>query len=147
MDQIKMTEPTLEEQSSNPLSQPIKNILVVEDSPTQAESLKQVLEMEGLTVTLVTDGPEAIEQAQLQAFDLIVLDVELPTLNGYETCQRLKVNPDTADIPVIMFTAHDRPADTLAGLELGIVDYIPKDAFASAVLVGTIRQINKGTEA
>ncbi len=122
----------------------IEHILVVEDSPSQALNLKNLLETEGLTVKVVHDGPEAIEQAQKYRYDLIVLDVELPTLNGYETCRRLKINPITANIPVIIFTCRDRPLDALAGLKLDITDYIPKDAFAQATLIHTIRQLNQG---
>ncbi|MEW5958013.1 MAG: response regulator [Chloroflexota bacterium] len=124
--------------------QPIEHILLVEDSPTQALSLKAVLEMEDLIVHVVGDGPEAIEHVQNQPCDLIVLDIELPTLSGYDTCRRLKLNPVTADLPVIMFTSRGRPADTLAGLETGAIDYIPKDVFAEAILMDTIRQLNAG---
>lgn len=129
--------------------QRIYHILVVEDSATQALSLKFLLEAEGFKVSLAADGPEAIELAQLQGFetdpvDLIILDVELPTLNGYETCRRLKIGPLTTQIPIIMLTSRDRPIDTLAGLEAGGLDYIPKDAFAHAILCHRIRQINQG---
>ena len=124
----------------------VRHILIVEDSQVQAMSLKLLLESENFEVSWVSDGPEAIEQAQSLKFDLIVLDVELPTLNGYETCRRLKADPATAAIPVIMLTSHDHPLETLAGLESGSVDYIPKDAFAHATLVGAIRQLNQGVK-
>ncbi len=120
----------------------IHNVLLVEDSPVQALSLKTALEAEGLAVNIVDDGPEAIEQAQINDYDLIVLDVELKTLDGYDTCRRLKANPATVKIPVIILSRRDRPVDTLTGLNLGVVDYIPKDAFAEATLVNTICFIN-----
>ncbi len=123
---------------------PIQDILLVEDSQVQAMSLKAVLEAQNFRVSWVSDGPEAIEQATARQVDLIVLDVELPTLNGFETCRRLKANPMTAQIPIIMFTSHDHPRETLAGLESGSLDYIPKDAFAQATLMATIRQLNAG---
>ncbi len=122
----------------------IHHVLLVEDSPVQALKLKVVLEAEGLEVNIVDDGPEAIEEAHSNDYDLIVLDIELKTLNGYDTCRRLKLNPGTANIPVIIFSHRDRPIDTLAGLELGAIDYIPKDTFAEATLVNTIRFINSG---
>ncbi len=79
-------------------------------------------------------------------FDLIILDVELPTLNGYETCRCLKDSPTTANVPVIMLTSRDGLSDTLNGLELGVTDYIAKDAFAEATLVQTIRLLNQGAK-
>lgn len=125
-----------------PTEQSIHHILLVEDSAVQGLRMKQLLELEGLTVDWVEDGPEGLEQAQQHHYDLIVLDVELPTLNGYDTCRRLKLNPATADIPVVIFTQRDRPVDTLIGLDAGVVDYIPKDVFGEATLMSTIRQIN-----
>lgn len=122
----------------------IQYVLLVEDSPTQALNLKATLQAEGLTVNVVNDGPEAIELAQEQPVDLIVLDIDLPTLNGFDTCRRLKIGPATAHIPVILFTHRDRPVDTLTGLDLGAIDYIPKDGFAQPTLVKAIRQLNKG---
>ena len=122
----------------------IQKVLLVEDSPTQALCLKTLLEAEGMTVIVAGDGPEALERAQKQTFDLIVLDIELPTLNGFDTLRRLKLGPETANIPVILFTGRDRPFDTLTGLKLGIIDYIPKDAFAEATLMNTIHHLNKG---
>ena len=129
--------------SSQAKKQRVHHILLVEDSLVQALRLKIVLEVEGLAVSIVSDGPEAIEQAQERDFDLIVLDVELPTLNGYETCRRLKDNPATANIPVIFLTSREHPVDALTGLEMDIIDYIPKDVFAEATLVQTIRSLNK----
>lgn len=135
--------PLFSQKNKQKTANPIHTVLLVEDSPVQALTLKTCLEKEGLAVSMVQDGPEAIEQAQEQNFDLIVLDIELPTLSGYDTCRRLKICPTTADIPIILFTHRDGPKDTLAGLNLGIVDYIPKDAFAQATLINTIRQLNK----
>ncbi len=125
--------------------QRIHHILLVEDSQVQGLKLKKVLETEGLAVDWVKDSPEALEKTDQCDYDLIVLDVELPTFNGYETCRRLKTNSDTADIPVIIFTRRDRPFDALTGLDAGAIDYIPKDPLAEATLVGTIRQMNKQT--
>ncbi len=132
--------------SSQAEKQLIYNILLVEDSPVQAQRLKTVLETEGPAVSVVGDGLEAIEQAHKHDFDLIILDVELPTLNGYETCRCLKDSPITANVPVIMLTSRDGLSDTLNGLELGVTDYIAKDAFAEATLVQTIRLLNQGAK-
>lgn len=123
--------------------QRIHHILLVEDSLVQAMRLKVVLEVEGLAVSVAGDGSEAIEQAQVRDFDLIVLDIELPTMNGYDTYRRLKASPVTTHIPVIFLTSRDHPLDAFTGLEMDIVDYIPKDVFAEATLVQTIRSLNK----
>lgn len=118
-----------------------KNILVVEDSPTQASRLRSLLEQEGLNVTCATDGKQGLELAQKLRPDIIVLDFHMPEMNGLEVCEKLKTAADTADIPIIMFTSHDVPQTIVLSLKLGVVDYIPKDAFADAVLLQTLRQM------
>ena len=74
-------------------------------------------------------------------YDLIILDIELPDINGFEVCRRLKADPAVAEIPVIMLTTRDRAEDALIGLNTGAVDYIPKDNFANLVLLETIKQM------
>lgn len=71
--------------------------------------------------------------------DLIVLDVNLPTLDGYQVCRRLKRDPETAHIPVIMFTSATRSDDALAGLDAGVDDYIVKDEFAFDNLLASLQ--------
>jgi PleD family two-component response regulator len=68
----------------------------------------------------------------------------MPEINGFEVCKILKSSPDTVDIPVILFTRWDASEAVQLGLEYGAVDYIPKDAFADAVLVETLRQMGIG---
>jgi DNA-binding response OmpR family regulator len=118
-----------------------KKILVVEDSTTQALHLRTLLEREGLHVSWAKDGREGVREARKLHPDLIVLDIQMPEMNGFEVCQRLKSGQDTADIPIIMFTRHDDAASVMSGLEKGAIDYIPKDAFAEAVLLETLRQM------
>jgi PleD family two-component response regulator len=65
----------------------------------------------------------------------------MPEVNGFEVCKMLKANPDVADIPIILFTRWDASEAVQLGLEYGAIDYIPKDAFADAVLVETLRQM------
>ena len=74
--------------------------------------------------------------------DLIVLDVQMPGMNGFQVCRQLKSDPATEDIPIIMFTRHDEQEAVVLGLQTGAVDYIPKDAFADAVLLETLRQMD-----
>ena len=116
-------------------------VLVVEDSPTQALHLQAILEQEGLQVALASDGRAGLEMAQQLQPDLIILDLQMPEMNGFQVCQQLKDQRLTASIPVIMFTRHDDHEAVVLGLQLGAVDYIPKDAFADAVLLETLRQM------
>ena len=119
-------------------------VLIVEDSPPQALRTKLALESHGCQVDWADTGFEGLELAQQKRFDLIVLDIELPDINGFEICRKLKADAGLADIPVIMMTTLDRADDAMHGLEVGAVDYIPKDAFAEVVLVETIKQMKAG---
>jgi DNA-binding response OmpR family regulator len=121
--------------------QAVKTILVIEDSTTQALHLQALLEEAGLKVIWAPDGQTGVKMAHQALPDLIVLDVQLPDLNGFQVCQDLKSQNDTQHIPVIMFTRHDDPQAVVLGLQTGVVDYIPKDAFADAVLMETLRQM------
>jgi len=116
-------------------------ILVVEDSPTQAMHVQTLLEREGVNVVLAADGPEGLSLARRVLPDLVLLDMQLPGMNGLQVCSELKQAPSTAEIPVILFTRHDDPQMITMGLQSGVVDYIPKDAFADAVLLETLRQM------
>ena len=117
-------------------------ILVVEDSPTQALHLQALLEQAGLEVTVATDGQMGLELACDLHPALIILDVELPKMNGLEVCEQLKGAPDTSDIPIIMLTNHgDREAFIVFSQNLGVVDYIVKDAFADAILLEMLRHM------
>ncbi len=118
-----------------------KTILIVEDSATQALHLQVMLEEAGLRVIWAPDGQAGLSIARQTRPDLIVLDVQLPDMDGFEVCQNLKSQNDTRPIPVIMFTRHDDPENVALGLQTGATDYIPKDGFADAVLVETLRQM------
>jgi DNA-binding response OmpR family regulator len=117
------------------------SILIVEDSPPQALKLKLALESSGCQVHWAETGLGGVDMARKNQFDLIVLDIELPDISGFEVCKKLKEDTNLADIPVIMMTTRDHAEDVLNGLEVGAVDYIPKDAFAEAVLLETIKQM------
>ena len=124
-----------------------RTVLVVEDSPTQALHLQTMLEQEGLRVIVAEDGRRGLEKAQEIQPDLVVLDVQMPELNGMQVCRELSEQPETADIPVVLFTAHDEQESVILGLQLGAVDFIPKDVFADVVLMETIRQMGLIPEA
>jgi DNA-binding response OmpR family regulator len=116
-------------------------ILIVEDSAPQALKVKLTLENNDCQVYWADTGSKGLNIAQQMYLDLIVLDIELPDINGFEVCKRLKADSKLANVPVIMMTSRDYAEDVLNGLELGAIDYIPKDAFAEAVLLETIRQM------
>jgi DNA-binding response OmpR family regulator len=129
--------------SQTPEVQPVnhRTILVIEDSTTQALHLQALLEQVGLRVLLAHDGQEGLHMAQKSRPDLIVLDLEIPEMNGLQVCLRLKDVRETVSIPVIMFTRHDDYEVAVLGMQLGAVDYIPKDAFADRALLETLRRM------
>ena len=116
-------------------------VLIVEDSSAQALKTKLTLENNGCRVYWADTGLGGLDIAQHKALDLIVLDIELPDINGFEVCKRLKANSSLATIPVVMMTTLDQAENAMNGLEVGAIDYIPKDAFADMVLVETIKQM------
>jgi CheY-like chemotaxis protein len=119
-----------------------KHVLIVEDSRTQAIRLQLELQRYELVVEVAMTGTAGLKAAQQQVPDVIVLDVELPGINGYTLCRTLKADPRTAHIPVVMLTRHDQADETLKGLAVGADDYIPKDAFAEQNLVESLRHLN-----
>jgi DNA-binding response OmpR family regulator len=117
-------------------------ILLVEDSRTQAAQIKTVLENAGdLEVRVTHRGRDGLRLAQESPPDLIVLDIILPDMDGFQVCRRLKRNPATQHIPVIMLTEKTSANATVSGLRAGADDYIPKDIFASEHLVDTLREL------
>jgi signal transduction histidine kinase len=101
-------------------------ILLVDDTPTNLKVLAEALHGQGWKTLMAADGESAIEQVEYLRPDLILLDVMMPGIDGFETCRRLKANPDTQDIPVIFMTALSDTVDKVRGLELGAVDYVTK---------------------
>lgn len=102
-------------------------ILLVDDNPTNLRVLSSAIQdQEDWTILVATDGESAIEQARYALPDLILLDVMMPGIDGFETCQRLKNSEETRNVPIIFMTALTDPSHKLHGLELGAVDYITK---------------------
>lgn len=118
-----------------------KTVLVVEDSATQAETIRILLAENGLNVICAIDGPSGLKIAQATYPDLVVMDVNMPGMDGFQVLQALKDDPHTADIPVVMLTSSSTPESAMTGLTSGAMDYIPKDVFAMSVLLETIRQM------
>ena len=119
-----------------------KTILIVEDSPAQALALQYLLKEEGLQVLWAPDGQVGLTLAQQHLPDAIVLDVGMPKMGGFEACRHLKENPRTADIPIVMLTVRDDATTALRSIDLGAIDFIPKDAFSGSVLLETLRQLH-----
>jgi signal transduction histidine kinase len=105
---------------------PIGTILVVDDNPTNIQVLFDVLSEIGYRVAIAKSGEAALQRLQSFHPDIILLDVMMPGIDGFETCQRLKADPATYDIPVIFMTALSDSIDKVKGLSLGAVDYITK---------------------
>jgi DNA-binding response OmpR family regulator len=101
-------------------------ILVVEDEAYLRGLIRLALERAGYRVRDVPDGEAALEAVALERPDLILLDVDLPGIDGFVVCQRLKEDPSTADIPVLMLTAMAEDADRRRGLGVGAVGYVAK---------------------
>ncbi len=101
-------------------------ILVADDRPESVHLVRHLLQVEGYTVLSAYDGQEALDRTHEHLPDLVILDLNMPVVNGYEVCQRLKADPVTADIPVLMLTAWAEPEQRVKGLQLGAVDYMSK---------------------
>jgi DNA-binding response OmpR family regulator len=115
-------------------------ILVVDDEIYIVHILDFSLGMEGYEVLTALDGEQALEKARAEHPDLIVLDIMMPKLDGYETCKLLKAGDDTKDIPIILLSAKGRNVDQKVGFEAGADDYITKP-FSPRKLVERINAI------
>jgi two-component system phosphate regulon response regulator PhoB len=115
-------------------------ILVVDDEPEAVELVEFNLKQAGYAVSTAADGAEALKKARAQPPDLIVLDVMLPEMDGFEICKTLRLEPITARVPVIMLTAKAAEIDRVLGLELGADDYLTKP-FSPRELLLRIKKI------
>lgn len=112
-------------------------ILLVDDDLELTELLAELLSLEGFNVTVVHNGKEALSLLETRSFDLMLLDIMMPMLNGTETLKQLR---KTSDMPVLMLSARDNDIDRVLSLELGADDYLPKP-FNDRELVARIRAI------
>ena len=110
----------------NEQTPPQGTILVVDDNPTNIQVLFDLLSETGYRVAIAKSGENALQRLQSYVPDLILLDVMMPGIDGFETCRRLKADPETQEIPVIFMTALADTVDKVKGLNLGAVDYITK---------------------
>lgn len=112
-----------------------KRILIIEDDQAIAEIERDYLQLSQFEVVLANDGAEGLKQALTGTFDLILLDVMLPTMDGFEICKKLR---ETLDIPILMVTAKQEDIDKIRGLGLGADDYIEKP-FSPSILVARVK--------
>lgn len=101
-------------------------ILIVDDIPKNIELAANILKAKNYNITFATSGASALEKVESIDFDLILLDVMMPGMDGFEVCERLKEDPKTKDIPVIFVTAKSETENVVKGFELGAVDYVTK---------------------
>ncbi len=101
-------------------------VLIVDDIPTNVRLLEARLAAEYYEVLTATSGPEALEICRTQDVDIVLLDVMMPDMDGFEVCRRLKHDPKTHHVPVLMVTALDQPSDRVRGLEVGADDFLTK---------------------
>lgn len=117
-----------------------RRILIAEDEPSIVISLEFLLKEAGHDVTVARDGAEALRRIAADPPDLVVLDVMLPSVNGFEVCRRLRDNPETRRIPVLMLTARGRESEVEKGLAAGADAYMTKP-FATKELVRAVTEL------
>jgi DNA-binding response OmpR family regulator len=103
-----------------------KKILLVEDDPAVLRAISFILEKEGYNVLTATDGLDGLSKAKGENPDLLVLDVMLPGIDGFEICHRLRAEPQTAQLPILMLSAKGQAADKAMGLQVGANEYLTK---------------------
>src|SRR6202046_1207194 len=115
-------------------------VLVVDDIPANVKLLEARLSAEYFDVVIATCGRDALAICERAECDLVLLDVMMPDMDGVEVCRRLKSNPATHHIPVIMVTALDQPSDKVRGLEAGADDFLPKP-ISELALIARVRSL------
>ncbi len=133
--------------SSMPSSQ-TSRILIVEDTPANIQALSAILKDHGYQISVATNGKQALQVLEKVRPDLVLMDVMMPEMDGYEACRQIKASPRWADLPIIFLTAKTETADIVRGFELGAVDYVGKPFNAHELLARvhthlTIDRLNK----
>jgi DNA-binding response OmpR family regulator len=117
-----------------------KRVLVVDDEPNIVMSLRFLMEREGFEVEVAPTGEAALEALQRAPADLVLLDVMMPKLDGFEVCQRIRTNPAWAKTKIVMLTARGREIERDKGLALGADAYVTKP-FSTRELVARVKQM------
>ncbi|OGO17592.1 MAG: hypothetical protein A2Z15_08485 [Chloroflexi bacterium RBG_16_50_11] len=103
-----------------------KKILIVEDDPSFSRAINYIVQKEGYDVITASNGMTGLRMAKEEKPDLLILDVMLPGLDGFEICNRLRQDPQTAKLPIIMLSAKGQEADKATGLKVGANEYLTK---------------------
>lgn len=126
-----------------------QKILVVDDDLDSVKLIGVMLQRQGYEIVAAQSGAQALAKAQTENPDLVILDIMMPDMDGYEVCHRLRANPATADLPIIMFTAKTMVGDKVAGFQAGADDYLAKPVhpaeLASRVKAVLLRSARRGT--
>ncbi len=109
-------------------------ILIVDDSPTEIHVLKGILSKQGYSVLVAENGEAGVEEARASKPDLILMDVVMPGLNGFQATRQLNRDPDTSEIPVILVTTKDQETDRAWGLRQGAREYVVKPVNADELV-------------
>jgi two-component system phosphate regulon response regulator PhoB len=125
---------------------PDKRILIVEDDCSLADVLKYNFEQAGFSVSIVSEGHSALQQAHAATWDVILLDIMLPGVDGIEVCRRLRASSDTRNVLIVMLTAKAEELDQLVGFSVGADDYVTKP-FSVKVLLQRVKALVRRQEA
>ena len=117
-----------------------RRVLVVDDDPLIVEIMQTILDLEEFEVDTATTGEQSLDLVQVRPPDVVVLDVMMPGMDGFEVCRRLKADPATSRIPVVLLTARDRDEDRRAGMDAGADAYVTKP-FSPLSLIDTITDV------
>jgi DNA-binding response OmpR family regulator len=123
-----------------------RRVLIVDDEPNIVLSLEFLLRQQGYEVSVARDGEEALAAALRLRPDLMVLDVMLPGLDGFEVCRRLRERPEHASLKILLLTARGRDVDRVRGMEEGADAYVSKP-FSTRELMKTVAELLEGTGA
>ena len=121
---------------------PAKSILVIDDEPSIGRVVQFKLQQEGFKVRVATDGLEGLAYIKEEKPDLILLDLMMPGMDGFEVCHRLRASPETVATPVIILTARGQEMDRIRGVELGVLDFFTKP-FSPQKLLERVKEVFK----
>jgi len=122
-----------------------KKILIIDDEEDYLNLIKTILEPQGYKVIFSTDGKEGLEKLKAEKPNLIILDINMPEVNGFQLCQQIRNNPESKHIPIIMLTVRRKEDDKVKGLELGADDYITKP-FHPKELISRLKTVLRRSE-
>jgi two-component system sensor histidine kinase and response regulator WspE len=118
-----------------------QQVLIVDDSLTVRELERKLLTDAGYDVTVALDGLDGLQQVALKDFDLLVTDVDMPRMNGFELIETLRKNPRYASIPTVVVSYKERPEDKRRGLECGADAYLTKESFHDDTFIKTVQDL------